>query len=66
MEAAIHEKDDLRCCTTASGEPLVFPITGTTMNTQNKQQESFAAFLVSETSADQLETTTALVLGRLG
>jgi len=62
MEAAIREKDDLRCCTTASGEPLVFTVITI------KQQESFAAFLVSETSApgDQLETTTALVLGRLG
>ena len=62
MEAAIHAKDDLRCCTAASGEPLVYMTT----KGQKEQQESFAAFLVSETSADQLETTTVLVLGRLG
>ena len=58
MEAAIREKDDLRCYTTVSGEPSV------QMDSITQQQESFAACLDSGTSEDPLAIT--IDMGRFG
>ena len=56
MEAAIHEKVDLRCCTTAAGEASV------EVDSTTQQQESFATCSVSDTSENHRETATYMAL----
>jgi len=56
MEAAIHEKDDLRCFMTVSGEHCV------QMDSATHQQESFAICSVLDTLDDGLLIYTVMVL----